>query len=161
MMTTTITLARLNERHRAFWANEQALMERRMADEAILLTAIKDLASEARRGSALYCRKSFEAALADAEAAKGRFMSQQGRRGGKTKRRDPFQQLLDGIVAENPVITEGQLLERLREHEHISPINDITNETICFSAADGRLRDIRISALKHRLSRTKKKLQSR
>ena len=80
-------LEEFNRKNKAFWDHQQVLFERRMADRAILETAVEAIASEAKRSVSIGSMMSFEKALEDAARAGHRFSQQQARSGGKAAKR--------------------------------------------------------------------------
>jgi hypothetical protein len=155
------TLEEINRRNTQFWEAQKVLVERRLADEAILATALEIIESEARRLVPVYFQKSFEEALWDAERAKQRFRRQQGQEGRRARKNDALQDLTLGVVQQNPAISAKQLLRELRKDEHRRIIQEVGDETIRFVNYDGINNTIGISGLKDRLSRAKKKIKSR
>jgi|GraSoi2013_100cm_1033763.scaffolds.fasta_scaffold42132_2 hypothetical protein len=152
-----MTLAGLNRRHHEFWETQNALMQTRMADDAVLTTALADLKSETDRRIPSYFQKSFVMALQDAAAAKRRYMTQLGQKGGRTKKSNTLQELIEVTVRSRSNITESQLLARLRAQQGIPPIQDIDDTSIWFTNHDGTTKETKVSGLKDRLSRAKRK----
>jgi hypothetical protein len=165
-------LVEFNRRNREFWAHQKILMGRRMADRAILETAVESVESEAKRQIAIRSQKSFEEALQDAERAKQRFIGQQARLGGKAAKADSLQKIITDIVRQSPEIAFAQLLLELRKREGAGIIDEIEDTRIYFRQAGtattsgaglaiGR-KVISVSApisgLKHRLTRARKKV---
>ena len=132
-----------------------------MADEAIREIAFEAIATETRKGLPIYYQKSICEALADADRARKRFMSQHARKGGLAGKTDALQELIEQIVRRNSAITVRALEARLIELQGIEPIQDFSNGTISFTNRDGRTKDAALSGLKDRLSRAKKKVGSR
>jgi hypothetical protein len=106
-------------------------------------------------------RATLERALEDAERIGQRFLLQQARKGGRAAKTDALQSLIERIVARRPSISAEQLLEALRDHERIRPIQDIVAGVIEFTDHNGASKSAPISGLKDRLSRAKKKIRSR
>jgi hypothetical protein len=121
-------LVEFNRKNNAFWDDQKVLMDRRMADRAILETAVDAIASEAKRGVSIRGQMSFEKALEDAARAGHRFIQQQARSGGKALKRDPLQGTIIDIVRQDPVISSGGLLKELRFRQGDGIIEEI-NET--------------------------------
>jgi hypothetical protein len=138
----------------AFWRTESVRMEQRLADPALYQAAFDDLKEETTRLPG-YHQRSLEALLEDASKKRALFMSFNGQKGGKQK--DKLQVLIDRIVKGEPKIDRGRLLYRLKAEKGFGVIEDITDERISYESAGGDLVDVKISALKHRLSRAKKK----
>jgi hypothetical protein len=85
----------INQMNAEFWAAQKALLRKRMADEAIRETAFEAMATETVKGLPLFYQKSIYEALADADRARKRFMSQHARRGGLAGKTDVLQELIE------------------------------------------------------------------
>jgi hypothetical protein len=138
-----------------FWRTESARMEQRLADPALYQAAFDDLKEETTRLPGYY-QRSLEALLEDASKKRALFMGFNGQKGGKQK--DKLQLLIEQIVKGEPKIDRGRLLYRLKAEKGYGVIEDITDELISYEGASGDLADVKISALKHRLSRAKKEI---
>src|SRR6266478_3571137 len=92
------TIHEANEHNRRFWEEQNALRDRRIADEAIRETAFSRLSSEQARRVPGYYQAPIEQLLADAERDKLRFLSQQARKGGRAKKSDALQQAIESLV---------------------------------------------------------------
>src|SRR5262249_7730093 len=160
-----ITISEINECNRRFWDEQNELRDRRMSDPVIREAAFARFFDEQARGVPLRNQTTIEKFLADGEADKRRFLSQQGRKGGQTKRPDALQEAILDIVRRRPEITEARLRDLLTRERFPELITDIDEDTIWFVQSDGperkRLKEAPISGLKHRLSRAKKTLKSR
>jgi hypothetical protein len=154
-------LVEINRQNREFWELQKRLTEARLADEAVLATAVESIGSELQRRVPVYFQKTFDTALAEADNARQRFLTQLGRRGGTAKKCDALQQLIMEIVCRRPSITKQQLLARLRDQRPIPPIIDVDDETIYFTSRGNKEAGAKISGLKDRLSRAKKQLRTR
>jgi hypothetical protein len=150
----------LNKRNQQFWRAQDALLRSRLADEALATTAMATLASETLRQVQVHSRVTLEKALATAEETKQRFLSQQGRSGGRAKKSDALQELIVGVVRARPAITCAELLAELRDRCPIPPLEEIDKETIFFVNRDGRGAEAKICGLKDRLSRGKKTIRA-
>jgi hypothetical protein len=163
-MTTTI--AELNEFHRKYWQEQKVLRERRMAAPPVLEFAIEDWRSEMQSGQPIGYWKSLDYFLAHAERAKQQFGLAQ--KGGRAEKRDSLQKLIIEIVRKEPNIGVEQLLVKLKETDDI--IDEIADGKIYFRSSDTEklasakeiviLRSAKISGLKHRLTRARKKTHS-
>jgi hypothetical protein len=160
-MPAITTLAELNRRNREFWDAQQLLLERRMVDTAIRETAFEIMRDEINREVPVKRQQSIYAALEYAENAKQRFFSERGREGGRAKKTDALQELIEAFVERNPALTARRLADKLRGHERIEPIQDIDDGVICFTNHDGSTKTATLSGLKDRLSRAKRKNESR
>ena len=156
-----ISISEINEVNQRSWEHENMLRERRMKDPAIQEVALRTLADEQLRGLPTYYQTTLEKSLADAEYAKQRFLSQQGRKGGQAKRFDPLQQAILDLVRSRPGITHANLRDLLTRERFPGLIDDVDETNIYFVQPDGRLKESPLSGLKHRLSRAKKTLKSR
>jgi hypothetical protein len=166
-------LVEFNDKNREFWANQKILMDRRMADHAILETAIEMINSEAKRQVAIRSQKTFEAALQDAEQVKRRIIGQQARLGGAAPKANPLRMLIDDIVRKNPKITCKELHKELIRHERNEVIEEVDQTHIHFKShvtstvqINGKAFERKvtsssapISGLKHLLSRARKKIR--
>ncbi len=165
-------LVEFNRRNREFWANQKSLMDQRMADGAILETAVETIASEAKRRVSVRSQISFEKALEDAAKAKRRFIGQQARSGGKAAKAGPLRKIIIDIVRQNPEIDAAGLLEELRHRQGDGIIDEIDETYIHFRHAGKTAPrhgdevietsvisvSTPISGLKHRLTRARKKI---
>ena len=163
-------LVKFNQRNRDFWADQRTLMDRRMADLAILETAVESVESENKRQVAIRSQKSFEEALLDAERAKQRFIRQQARSGGKAAKADSLQRIIADVVRQNPEIAVTQLLLELRKHQGDGIIDEVDATRIYFRqtgraamSGGGEVVGMKvisasapISGLKHRLTRARR-----
>jgi hypothetical protein len=163
------TTAELNEFHRKYWEEQKTLMQRRMAQRAVLEAAIEDLDTQCKRGIPVKFQKTFEFALADAERSKQRFGL--ALKGGKAGKIDPLQNLIIEIVRLHPDISWTQLLEELTDHQGSGVIDDIADGKIHFRAEGtnkaGDTKNAKekvisytakLSGLKHRLTRARKRI---
>ncbi len=129
-------LVEFNRKNKAFWDDQKILMDRRIADSAILETAADAIASEAKRGVSIRSQMSFEKALEDAARAGHRFIQQQARSGGKALKSDPLQGTIIDIVRQDPVISSGGLLNELRLLQGDGIIEEIDEAYIYFRHPD-------------------------
>jgi hypothetical protein len=166
MITTT---AELNEFYRKYWDGQKILMERRMAQGAVLEVAIEDLDAQCKRGVPVKFQKSFELALADAERSKQRFGL--ALKGGRAATIDSLQKLILEIVRLDLDISRAQLLEKLMDFQGEGVIDEIADGKIYFRGADTKKAGgtknakekvisytVKISGLKHRLTRARKEI---
>jgi hypothetical protein len=164
-------LVAFNQRNKTFWDLQKTLMDQRMADAAVLKSAIEMVACEARRQVPVRNQMSFEKALEHAAETKRRFAAQLARSGGNTTKSDPLQNVIIGIVRQNSVISCAKLLKELRSREGDGIIEEIDETTIYFRkpampGVTGKKIEKTsvsmaspISRLKHRLTRAKKKIE--
>ena len=155
------TAADINESNRAFWARQNALMEQRMADDAVRQDALARVESESSRGVPINKQVSLVAALEEAETSKGIFLSQFAGKGGRADKPDALQELIIEYARTVPTITERELREKLTRERHPEVISDIEDGEIDFNDRDGRSKSALVSGLKDRLSRARKKVRSR
>ena len=152
----------LNERNRSFWDDELKAAEIRMADEAVLETAIATLSSQVNRLVPVYYQMSFYEALRESETAKRRFITQQSRRAGSAEKVDALQKFILDALRAKPGMTHVELLAVLGREQNIDgPIVEVDEASVSFLDSRGRLRSAPITGLKDRLSRARKKLNSR
>jgi uncharacterized protein YihD (DUF1040 family) len=152
-MNSADTAAKTVQDPEVFWRTESVRMEQRLADLALHQAALDDLKEETTRLPGYY-QRSLEKLLEDASIKRAFFMGFNGRKGGKQK--DTLQVLIERIVEKEPQIDRSRLLYRLKAEKGFGVIEDITDEWISYESASGDLADVKISALKHRLSRAKK-----
>lgn len=163
------TIRKLNEQNARFWAGQSKLMERRMADEVILGLAIRETDSEANRQILVYSRKTFEQALADAEETKRRVHCELARQGGRSRKGDALQKLIQEIVMKNPKITLSLLRVTLGGEDGAGVVRSIDGPSeglarvreIHFTNDDGRPKTAALLGLKDRLTRAKARIKSR
>jgi len=156
-----ITISEINECNRRFWDEQNELRDRRIAHEAIRDTAFARFFDEQVRGVPVRNQTTIEKFLADAEADKRRFLSQQAGHGGRAKKSDALQRLILDLVRTDPEITEPRLKTMLTRDRFPGVIDDVDETNICLVQPNGRLKESPLSGLKHRLSRAKKALKSR
>jgi hypothetical protein len=156
MPVVAISDEELNRQNREFWSAQELLLERRMADPAICETAFEAIDAEQKKRVPIYYQTSIYTALAAAERAKQRCLSQQARKGGSAEKADRLQRLIEELVVRSPRLKVRQLEDKLRAHQGIEPIQDIDNEEVYFTNFDGRTKRATRSGLKHRLTRARK-----
>jgi hypothetical protein len=161
MLASLQTLREINEANSRFWRKQRSLFDERMANDAIRETASEAWQAQQHRAVPLACQFSLEKALEDAERAGQRFLAQLARRGGTASKTDSLQLLIQKTVSRCPDISADRLLDALRANQGIDPAEDIDEHTIHFTNHDGRSKKASVSGLKDRLSRAKKKLESR
>jgi len=162
------TVTRLNQRSADFWREQTELRDARIKDEAVLAIAMTDLESNARRGVPISWQKSFEQALADAVYVKSVVRRQFGREGGKSRKADALQQIIERLVQRDPKLSERGLYYALRREMSGGTITRVDPESagaqggeICFVSGDGKAKSAPLSGLKDRLSRAKKLARTR
>lgn len=148
-------LAGINVRNAVFYAERWVHTQRRMTDAGLLLSALDVLADESSR-LPLYFRRPIELLLEEAERKRIFFMGLNGRKGGK--RKDALQTIIEGIVRRKPDIDGNGLLHWLRNESRNGTVQDVAKGKVTFVNSKGTLKSAKISALKHRLSRARKKL---
>ena len=161
-MTTQIrSLSDLNRRNEEFWAEQGTLFKKRMADPALVESALETLRYEQMRGVSAYSQTTLEAALEIAEKNRRKTLSQQGRKGPPARKKDALTELIEQALRSDPEITESQLLVHLNELRCPGGvIEDIDEEVIAYNQ-NGRLKETKISALKDRLFRAREKVATR
>jgi hypothetical protein len=156
----------VNARNQEFWDQQSSLRDERMANPVTFQTAMEDLEAERLRQVPVYFQKPLEKALEDAartgerlyEQSKVQFHTEFSRKGGKAPKHDVLQQFILSRVRTRPRMTESELLGLLKENRRVFNINE---EEISFDKPNGAEKSVPISALKDRLSRAKKKINSR
>jgi hypothetical protein len=154
----------MNAHNREFWEEQNELMHRRLADPVLLELVKDELDSYKTWPVPVPYQKSFESMLENAERAKQRVLAHQGQKGGRAKKIDALQELIISLVRVRPTMTVSQLLEAF-EREPRGVIIEIVAGQISFAqpngTPEGRMKEAAVSALKDRLSRARKKLNSR
>jgi hypothetical protein len=171
-----LTLKEINQRNKSFWDKQNALRNARAKDPLLVAMLNYELQSPYYRFCPVAFQKSVEQIFEDAEERKKLVLShcepairqdalrEQARNAGKNKRPDGLQQLIQAIVRANPVITSAQLLEEFQTFPRPEPVIDVDEKDVIFRVRIGSgevSKSARISALKDRLSRAKKFLNSR
>lgn len=157
----TITAKELNQQYGHFWADQTRLLQRRMADDTVRNVAFGLIHDQELVGMPMRQRLTLEKALEAAEKMGRRFSAAWSHKGGKARKTDPLRSLIEWLVEHSPSITVGGLERHLREHQGIDPIVEIDGDLISIALPDGRLKDVKLKGLKHRLSRAKKKFKTR
>jgi hypothetical protein len=154
----------MNARAQVFWEEQNELMHRRLADPVLLELVKDELDSYKTWPVPVPYQKSFESMLENAERAKQRVLAHQGQKGGRAKKPDALQELIISLVRRRQGMTVSQLLEAF-EREPRGVIIEIVAGQISFTQPDGtpvgRMKEAPVSGLKDRLSRARKKLNSR
>jgi hypothetical protein len=83
------------------------------------------------------------------------------RQAAKKDRTDALGGLILKELGKHPGATEAEVLKALEKRERKGVIESITDGVIEWTDKDGSVQETRITALKHRISRARKKLQSR
>jgi hypothetical protein len=156
-----ITPKELNEINHRFWADQRALLERRMVDHVLRQTAFELMDGELRRQVPVKSQLSMYQAFADADKMRRQFLAAQGRAGGKAPKSDALQLLIERIVERRPSITCQELERQLEVRSGIDPIVEFDGAIICFTKRDGGLKEAPLTGLKDRLSRARAKIRSR
>ena len=131
-----------------------------MASSASLDAALDLLRAEQIEGVPIRHQTSLYKALEDAERTGKRFVMEHASKGGKAKKSDALQLLIEKIVVREPSISARQLENQLETYQGIDIIEDIEDGSIWFTNGDS-LKEAKLSGLKDRLLRAKRKLQSR
>jgi hypothetical protein len=155
-----MTCAELNEEYRRFWANQADLLRQRITNDIVRQIALDFLREQELMEVPMRSRWSLEKALENAETSGKRFAAEWSRKGGKANKSDALQLLIEDIVKQRPATSARELEDELRRRERVEPIDEIADGQISFTD-NGHLKDAPLSGLKDRLSRAKKKLQSR
>lgn len=160
MSLAPVTLEEVNECNRRFWDDQNLLLRQRMASGAALDAALDVLRAEQIGGVPIRLQTSLYKALEDAERTGKRFLTEHASKGGRAKKLDALQILIERIVVREPSISVRQLEQQLEAYQGIDVIDDIEDGSIWFTNGDS-LKEAKLSGLKDRLSRAKRKLQSR
>jgi hypothetical protein len=185
MVQQMVTPADINEINAKFWRTESKKAEQRMRDPAVRDIALARVASDFKRYMSAGDQISLEAALTEAEQSKRQLERGFARRGGRAVKSDPLQDFILAALRIKPNITAPQLLDDLkRAAQPGGPIEEVDDEVIAFIDVKDKRRSMekpeghpirkgnggrkpqvvgrsaRISGLKDRLSRARKKLKS-
>jgi hypothetical protein len=160
----SLALKELNERNILFWHARSELTLKHLSDESVFSLAQKDMDSQATRGVPLRSRKSLEQVLADFADAKHAFQADFSRKGGKARKCDALNDLIEGIAKRRPAITAGQLLLKLAGDSGAGVVTRVESPAdvradegrqIHYVDDDGRPKTASVSGLKWRLARAK------
>jgi hypothetical protein len=159
-------LVALNELHRSFWERESKLFSRRFENPAPRQFALDLTAGERARGIPIYFQMTLESATHSAvavreifvTAAQKSFPSELGKRGGRRKRSDALQVVIEEIVAAAPTIGSNELLKMLHKRAAIRDVIEDIDDGEIFFVENGRQRSARLAGVKDRLTRARKKL---
>jgi hypothetical protein len=161
MAYAPVTPAEINRRNEAFWAVQRALAETRVADEVLRSHAISQIYDEVTRSVPIYFQRSFEHILDIAATLKQSVQRKQACRAATANRTDALGKLIEEALQQNPRITWKQLYRQLqagcRESEVVLGVGD----TVIEYMNGGRVRKALVSGLKDRLSRVRRRLNSR
>jgi hypothetical protein len=130
----------------------------RVADPAVFETAVELVAFALTQPPLDIGRFFSTVALKEAENLKRRFQFRLAQQGGRARKADALTLLIEKMVASRPGITLSELrreLNRLWEARAI--VQDIDENEISYVNQGGRMKTVRISGLKDRLSRAKRK----
>jgi hypothetical protein len=160
--------AEINAINADFWAKQAARQERQLTDENLTEEAYSDLREQAELGVPFRQQRSYGALLDKAErrymAHRERLLQEvrreNGRQGGKARKPDPLQAVIQKIVERNPTIDCPTLLELLQNKRGIGVIQDVDGEDIYFTDANNQSKSTKVTSLKDRLHRAKKKIES-
>ena len=126
-------------------------------EKAIKAIALRDVSRGAKMFRTFMARGASVHAAVD-EAATGR---RKQRAIAKKPREDALNKVIRILVAKRPDITVSQLFQNLRELKGSCGISDVTNSDIYMEVSAGHGKSVNTSALKDRLSRVKRKMESR
>ena len=161
----TLTPALMNQRCADFWQREAELMSQRTSNPAICRIASRIYDSHVSN-LPFELQLTYELILAEAEHLRSIVMEEQARRGGRARKPDALQLLIDEIVRENPELNQNQLFYRLRREEGQGvivridrPEEMLAGDEPCihFQTEEGVEKTASLSGLKDRLSRAKKR----
>lgn len=162
-------LVRLNRINENFYRKQMRAMTRRMKNEILVDLAFRQITKEAVTGMDMKRRASLESALAHPEEIHLIFLSASGRKARGVSKADALTRWIVDMVRSHPDISVGKLLQKLRKiaslgGEFIRHVDDtsalLPDQIPQIHFQDGgRLRKVRISGLKDRLSRAKNKIK--
>jgi len=147
MSSPPVTLEEVNECNRRFLDDQNLLLSQRMASGAALDAALDVLRAEQIGGVPIRHQTSLYKALEDAERTGKRFLTEHASKGGRAKKPDALQILIEKIVVREPSISVRQLEKQLEAYQGI---DDIEDGSIWFTNGDS-LKEAKLSGLKDRL----------
>lgn len=156
-----ITLKEINQQNSAFWKTQQTLMEKRLSNDIVLDMAVQTINSNREVNLHIKLQMPFEVALDIADHNFEKIKKSISKKGGEGNKADALQKHILELVQLNPKITSSQLLDQLASQKGSGLIEDIDEDTILFLNQNDRLKNASVYGLKDRLSRAKKKLNSR
>jgi hypothetical protein len=158
------TLAGINAINQEFWRKRAENRDRQLRDEHLANEAYYDLKEQMRLQAHIRLQKSYEELLDGAEERRERALQwvrqEHGRQGGKARKPDTLQAVIQKIVERKPTIDCPTLLKLLQDKQGIGVIEDVDGEDISFTDSNGRSKSTKITSLKDRLLRAKKKIKS-
>ena len=162
MPNQQLTLAKINQRNEQFWLEQSELLNKRIQDPALCEIAMSDLSAEEARMVPVRNRQSLEQALAQAEKSRTIFQRSFSAKGEKAAKADGLGSVSLDIVRAEPDINAQGLLYKIRKMTPNGPtvVLKVDRNQIHFED-NGKEKTARVSGLKDRLSRAKKKMLSR
>jgi len=158
----TMEAATINERNIEFWAGRQKLMEESLNTPFLFDHAFGKVAVDVVVGKPTRDQMCFEAALFWSAAEIGQFKEQaridQGKLGGRPASRDALDTLILCILEQLPDIKTHKLRFELKKRKEV--IQKIEGGLILFAETDGSIKTAKLSGLKDRLYRLRKKISS-
>jgi hypothetical protein len=109
------SIARINQMNRKYWLQQSVLMHKRLENPTICLIAFNDVSTDEAETRLVRSRKTYEKALAFAEAADAISRRSFASKGGTTTKTDSLQNLIVEIVKSESEISERNLLKILRK----------------------------------------------
>lgn len=167
-----MTLKRINEQNTLFWRVQSEVTSKYASDKTLFNLAKKEMDSEIVRGVSLRERKPLDLLLADFAGAKSDlqpdFQAEFSRKGGKARKGDALQGLIEEIARRRPAIIPAQLLVELEGPEAAGVVTHVESEAevlagkgrkIHYVDDDGRPKTASVSGLRYRLARAKEKIR--
>lgn len=150
----------MNIHHRSFWEAEAVKFRGRAERPALIAAALRRVQDEQLRRVPVTSQKDLGAFLADVERELAEFSQmsarERGANGGRSRKPDALNLIIESLVAKRPRVSLAQLLDSLKQHEGLGVISDIADNEIGY-VTKGHSKVIRVSGLKDRLSRARKK----
>ncbi len=158
------SFAEINATNQEFWRKRAENRERQLRDEHLAKEAFYDLQEQMRLQGPLRLQRSYEELLDEAEERRKRALQwvrqENGRQGGRARKPGTLQAVIQKIVEGKPTIDCPTLLKLLQNKRGIGVIEDVDGEDIWITDANGRSKPTKITSLKYRLDRAKKKIKS-
>jgi hypothetical protein len=149
----------LNQIYRSYYEKEREHFDRRVSLGNLGVKAMERIRLHQSTSVPMQCRTTYEYELRYAEECQILGRSEFARLGGRAPKIDSLQQVIVNILGQQPKITVQELLRRLRALPVGEIVEDITDGTITFYS-NGRLKEAKVSGLKHRLTRARTAFQN-
>ena len=154
------TFKEINQQNSAYWEKRNRHLEKIMLNEAVLKITLKNSMSPGEVNLPLRDQSPFEVHLESAYQIYLECSSYFSKLGGRAMKEDPLQKYILKLLETRPDITSAQLLKELKNKVGGDLIYSIEHNSISFWSHPDKFKDAKISGLKDRLGRAKKKINS-